>query len=57
MTTAEMESMKLERICLVSSLIRELAKLILEQKSAIHADHFSFIIRPHMEKSMLKTFM
>lgn len=38
--------------CLASSLARELAKLMHEQYSAIQAHHFSFIIRPHMEKIM-----
>lgn len=52
-----MESMKLLRICLVSSLMRELAKLMLEQKRAIQADHFSFIIRPHMLNTIDSTFM
>ena len=57
MTTAEMESMKEERICLVSSLTREFAKEMLEQKSATQAAHLIFIMSPHIEKIMDRTFM
>ena len=57
MTTAEMESMNEDRICLVSSLTRLLAKEMLEQKSATQAAHLIFIMSPHMEKIMDRTFM
>jgi len=57
MTTAEMDNMNEERICFVSSLTRLFAKEMLEQKSAIHAAHLIFIMRPHMEKIMDRTFM
>ena len=57
MTTAEMESMNEERICFVSSLTRLLANEMLEQKRAIHAAHLIFIMSPHMEKIMDRTFM
>ena len=57
MTTAEMLSMKLLMICLVSSLSLVLAKLMQEQYRAIHAHHFILIIRAHIEKIMPRTFM
>jgi len=57
MTTAEIDSMKLLRICLVSSLILELAKLMQEQYRAAQAAHFILIINPHMEKTIPRTFM
>jgi len=57
MTTAEMESIKDERICLVSSLTRELANDTLEQNNAHQADHLIFIINPYMEKIIERTFM
>lgn len=52
MTTALTLSMKEDSTCLASSVARELAKLMHEQYSAIQAHHFSFIIRPHIEKIM-----
>ena len=39
MTTAEMESMKLDMICLVSSLYLVLAKLMQEQYTATQPHH------------------
>jgi len=57
MTTAEIESMKDERICLVSSLMRELAKEMEEQKRANHALHLSFIMSPHILNNIDNTFM
>ena len=39
MTTAEMESMKLDMICFVSSLYLVLAKLMQEQYTATHPHH------------------
>lgn len=57
MTTAEMESMKELKICLVSSFTLELAKLILEQKRATQAAHLIFIMSPHMEKIIDRRFM
>ena len=44
MTTAEMESMKLLMICLVSSLYLVLAKLMQEQYTATHP-HLEVIVR------------
>jgi len=41
MITAENESIKLLKICFVSSCNRELAKLIAEQNKAIQAQYFS----------------
>lgn len=38
--------------CLVSSETLELAKLMLEQKTAVHAHHLSLIISPHIENTM-----
>jgi hypothetical protein len=57
MTTAEIESMKLLRICFVSSAIRELAKLMQLQYNATQAHHLIRIIRPHMLRIMANTFM
>lgn len=36
----------------MSSETLELAKLILEQKTAVHAHHFRRIIKPHMENTI-----
>jgi len=56
-TTAEIESMKLESNCLVSSDALELANPMTEQKMAIHAAHFIFIMRPHILKIIPNKFM
>lgn len=57
MTTAEMESMKLLKMVFVSSVAREFAKLIDEQKSATHEHHLTFNMSPHIEKTIDNTFM
>ena len=49
MTTAEMESMKLLMICLVSSLYLVLAKLMQEQYTATHP-HLEVMVRITMFK-------
>ena len=54
---AEMDSMKLLTICLVSSLNLVQANEMQEQYRAIQAHHFSLIINAHIEKIMPKTFM
>ena len=57
MTTAEIDSIKLESNCFGSSDALELAKPMTEQKMAIHAAHFIFIIRPQMAKIIPNKFL
>ena len=57
MTTAEIDSMKLESNCFGSSDALELAKPMTEQKMAIHAAHLIFIIRPQMAKIIPNKFL
>lgn len=49
--------MKLLTICFVSSVILVFAKLIQEARRAANEHHFNRIIKPHMLKSIPRTFM